>query len=222
MDIKNLLKQKGLRYKDLIEEYNDHFMTLNEEYHAIHGKEKADIYTRIALNRLDVQQINSNYFNLYYKNKLIMLATISTILTLFFSLQFTSDPPSIVPVQYTNSQISSGFGMTTHPIKQTKVLHKGIDIKANTGTKVVATSEGIVTKAEFHKSYGNYIEIKHDEVYTTRYYHLSKLEVSVNDKVDIGQKIGEVGSTGLSSAPHLHYEVIENGTAIDPAPFMKS
>jgi murein DD-endopeptidase MepM/ murein hydrolase activator NlpD len=220
--IEKLLKEKGLFFKNSIEEYTDHFTSMYEDHLLKYEAKQAELYIQVAINRLDSKQINQDYLKLYYKNKFIMLASISSILCIFFLNFPQADPPSIQPLKYTANQVSSAYGMRTHPVSETKVLHKGIDIKAKTGTHVVATSAGVIVKAEYSKKNGYFIEIKHDATYSTRYLHLSKLDVEANDKIELGQKIGEVGSTGLSSAPHLHYEVLENGKAVDPAPYMKS
>lgn len=223
ISIKSQLKKKGLRFKNSIEEYTDHFSCLYEDFEKIHRPEKATIYTTVAINRLDVKQINKDYFKLYYKNKVIMTSLATSLIIIFFGfISVFSDPPSIPPIDQATDHISSNFGMRIHPINKQRKKHTGIDIKAEIGDKVMSTADGIVVKADFDKKHGYFIEIKHDDTYSTRYHHLSKLNVQVNDKVEKGQKIGEVGSTGLSTAPHLHYEVIENGKKIDPRPFFQA
>ena len=126
------------------------------------------------------------------------------------------DPPSINPVKGEH-HVSSKFGMRFHPVFKKKKFHRGMDFKAPTGTPVLATSNGEIIKVERHKKgYGKHIVIKHDNQYQTLYAHLNEIKVTKGQIVKIGDMIGTVGSTGLSSTPHLHYEVLKNGKAIDP------
>lgn len=129
--------------------------------------------------------------------------------------------PSGCPVngEYT---VTSAFGMRMHPIKKTEMMHNGIDLKAQTGTPVVATASGTVIKSEFLKdTYGEVIVIEHDNTFTTLYAQLSERNVKVGDKVTKGQRIGRVGSSGMSTGAHLHYEVIKGGENVNPADYME-
>ncbi|MFT6707214.1 MAG: murein DD-endopeptidase MepM/ murein hydrolase activator NlpD [Flavobacteriales bacterium] len=129
-----------------------------------------------------------------------------------------ADPPSIKPLK-DHDKINSGFGDRFHPIFKKKVFHKGIDFKAPLGTPVLATSDGVVEFARDGKKHGLYILLKHDENFHTKYSHLSKLKVKEGETVKKGTVIGLVGSTGTSSGPHLHYEVIKNGKAVNPVDY---
>jgi murein DD-endopeptidase MepM/ murein hydrolase activator NlpD len=101
-------------------------------------------------------------------------------------------------------------------------MHGGVDIKGRTGDAVVSTEQGVVTNVGNEPSgYGTYIEIDHGNNIRTRYAHLSKTDIKAGDTVTKGQKIGEVGSTGHSTGPHLHYEVLQNNVKVDPNSFMK-
>ena len=134
----------------------------------------------------------------------------------FFEERNTLDPPSINPLNGEH-HVSSKFGMRFHPVFKKDKFHRGIDFKAPTGTSVLATSNGEVMQVKIHKKgYGKHIVIKHDDHYTTMYAHLDEIKVSKGQRVNIGDVIGTVGSTGSSTVPHLHYEVIKNGKAIDP------
>lgn len=93
--------------------------------------------------------------------------------------------------------------------------HSGVDIRGKTGDAVVASQNGKISIVDFSKSYGNYIEIDHGGGFKTRYAHLSKTNVKVGDTVSSGEKIGEVGSTGHSTGPHLHYELLKDGQKVD-------
>lgn len=130
--------------------------------------------------------------------------------------------PAIQPVSNrdTTVQIASGFGYRIHPIYKTKRMHKGLDFQAQTGEPVHATGKGRVASVQsLKKGYGNHIIIDHGYKYRTLYAHLSKILVRTGQWVNRGDVIGEVGSTGTSTAPHLHYEVQKNGDRIDPVDF---
>jgi hypothetical protein len=121
--------------------------------------------------------------------------------------------PAIQPVSNEElKRIASGFGMRIHPIYKTRKMHEGIDFTAPTGSNVYATGDGVVVRAERGRGYGNIIEIAHGHGYRTRYAHLSKFDCRAGQRVSRGERIGFVGSTGLSSGPHLHYEVLREIT----------
>jgi len=127
--------------------------------------------------------------------------------------------PAIMPLQVKDikKQITSGFGWRIHPIYKTQEFHPGLDFPSNQGTPVYATGNG---KVEFsgmdNSGYGLHVIINHGFGYQTLYAHLSKIAVKNGEKVMRGQLIGYVGSTGLSTAPHLHYEVIKNNEKVNP------
>ncbi|MDX1629035.1 MAG: peptidoglycan DD-metalloendopeptidase family protein [Fulvivirga sp.] len=126
--------------------------------------------------------------------------------------------PAIQPVS--NQQLirlASGFGYRVHPIYKVKKLHTGIDFSASVGTPIYATADGKVTKVRVRFSgYGKIVEIDHGFGFKTRYAHMHDFEVKEGDYVKRGQIIGYVGNTGLSTAPHLHYEVMRNGKKVNP------
>ncbi|MGB0127912.1 MAG: M23 family metallopeptidase, partial [Rhodocyclaceae bacterium] len=99
---------------------------------------------------------------------------------------------------------------------------EGIDFAAGVGVPIVAAAAGMVVTAEYSPSYGNMVEIDHGEGLTTRYGHASRLLVGAGALVKRGQKIAEVGSTGRSTGPHLHFEVRMNGVAEDPSRFLRA
>ncbi|MDN5217266.1 M23/M56 family metallopeptidase [Fulvivirgaceae bacterium BMA12] len=120
------------------------------------------------------------------------------------------------PLSDEYSKVSSGFGMAKHPVHNTEKMHHGIDMPAPIGTPVYATAPGVVTMVKTATGgYGKHIKIVHG-AYETLYAHLSAFEIKVGDKVTMGQLIGRVGNTGLSTEPHLHYEVIKDGKRVDP------
>lgn len=118
--------------------------------------------------------------------------------------------------------ISSTFGVRTDPLIGTPALHSGMDFRAPYGSPARATAAGIVTKAGWNGGYGRMVEIDHGGGYSTRYAHLSKVLVSPDQQVAAGDEVGEVGSSGRSTGPHLHYEVRHDGDAIDPIRFIKA
>ena len=117
-------------------------------------------------------------------------------------------------------RVTSPFGMRFHPIKHVYKLHTGIDFAAPLGTTFKAARDGTVTFAGWSNGYGNRVVISHgtingDRVSTT-YNHMRSLSVHAGQHVQVGQKVGEVGSTGLSTGSHLHYEILVNGRFVDP------
>jgi len=117
--------------------------------------------------------------------------------------------------------ISSSFGNRVDPFHRSSAFHSGMDFRASTGTPIYASGAGKVIKAGSNGGYGLMVEIDHGQGITTRYAHMSKILVSVGDKVSTKQKIGRVGSTCRSTGPHLHYEVRRNQDATNPARFLK-
>ena len=126
--------------------------------------------------------------------------------------------PSRMPLE--RATLTSDYGMRTHPVLGGRRNHKGIDLAAPSGTPVYASADGVVGKAEWFSSYGNYIQIEHGGEMETRYAHLSGYAVAAGEQVRKGQLIGYVGTTGRSTGPHLHYEVRVAGEAVDPTPYM--
>lgn len=133
-------------------------------------------------------------------------------------IQITTTQKYIVPV---NGVIGVKFGSRVHPVTKDIMYHNGIDIIADQGTAVVAIQDGIVEEAGFESEKGNYIKIMHKDC-MTEYNHLSKISVQEGDSVAQGQNIGEVGSTGYSTGPHLHFSIIdEKGNYIDPEEYIE-
>jgi murein DD-endopeptidase MepM/ murein hydrolase activator NlpD len=123
--------------------------------------------------------------------------------------------PSIRPIL--RGTISSGFGMRMHPLYHVMRYHEGLDISAPTGTPIYATANGTIRYAGKMSGYGNLVKIDHKYGYSTRYGHMSKILVRNGQTVKKGEKIGEVGNTGISTAPHIHYEVRYHGQPQNPA-----
>ena len=136
------------------------------------------------------------------KNKIEMLASI----------------PAILPVSLKDpsTRFSSSYGYRMHPIYKTVKLHAGMDFSGAVGTPIYATGNGKVVYAEMHQGYGKCVLIDHGFNYQTLYAHLSAYNVKSGQKVKRGDIIGYMGNTGMSTGPHIHYEVKKNGIPVDP------
>jgi murein DD-endopeptidase MepM/ murein hydrolase activator NlpD len=178
------------RYKDLEK--------LENSKMVISTAKRLDIITRKVV-------IQSKSYDDLYKmavNKEKMLASI----------------PSIQPISNKNlERTASGWGYRIHPIYKIKKFHYGIDFTASTGTEIYATGDGVVEQLESsHRGYGNSLVINHGYGIKTLYGHMDHFNVRQGQKVKRGEVIGFVGNTGLSTAPHLHYEVMRNGEKVNP------
>lgn len=126
--------------------------------------------------------------------------------------------PTTMPVSM--SYFSSTYGYRLDPITGRNSFHTGVDLIAPTGTPVVAAAGGVVATVAYVAEYGNIVEIDHDNGLTTRYAHLSRSQVKVGDVVMKGQAIAQVGMTGRTTGPHLHFEVREKGIPLNPNKFL--
>ena len=136
-------------------------------------------------------------------------------------IQSTSSPEFLPTIWAHLGKINNEFGFRRNPFGgRTYELHQGLDIDGERGDMVVAPANGVIVKAEWQGGYGNMIEIDHGHGLTTRYGHLSKIEVQGAEPVQRGQIIGLIGSTGRSTGPHLHYELRLNDKAINPRRFL--
>ncbi len=126
--------------------------------------------------------------------------------------------PSQMPVAA--RALTSGFGMRSHPMLGRRRAHSGIDLAAPAGSPIVATSDGQVSWADWAGGYGIAVAVEHGGGYQTRYGHMSRVNVAPGQNVRKGDIIGYVGSTGMSTGPHLHYEVRVNGQAVNPLPML--
>lgn len=135
--------------------------------------------------------------------------------------QMINSIPAIMPLNIKNMiRQPGGFGWRTHPIYKTQEFHPGMDFPAAEGVPIYATGDGVVESSDANmQGYGNHVVINHGYSYQTLYGHMSKIIAKAGQKVKRGQLIGLVGSTGLSTAPHLHYEVIKNGQKVNPINF---
>ena len=116
--------------------------------------------------------------------------------------------------------VGSAFGWRIDPFTGRSALHTGLDFQADAGTPILAAAGGVVVTQEFHPAYGNMVEVDHGNDLITRYAHASKVWVKKGDLVKRGQKIADVGTTGRSTGPHLHFEVMVQGVPQDPQKFL--
>ncbi len=140
-------------------------------------------------------------------------------LTAFYNARGISAPQTLYkrPLK-ARARLSSGFGKRRHPILLYEVFHKGVDLAAPTNTPIIAAGDGIITQLGRKGSYGKYIKIKHAGGYQTAYAHMNgyRGDLKVGSRVKRGETIGYVGSTGRSTGPHLHFEVIKNNKVVSP------
>ncbi len=187
------------------------FMNMNR-YAELYGYRNSDQVVDVAM-KLDILASQLYHQSLSYdelfemaRNKEQMLACIPAIF-----------PLKEVEIKY----ISSYFGYRPDPIYKVEKFHSGMDFSAQMGTEAYATGDGVVEEVENgHWGYGNMVTINHGFGYKTRYAHLQKAAVRRGQKVKRGQLIGYIGNTGKTTGVHLHYEVLKNGTPIDPINFL--
>lgn len=129
---------------------------------------------------------------------------------------------SMIPTQQPveGSNLGSSFGWRIDPLTGRSALHSGLDFQAESGAPIVAAAGGVVVTQEYHAAYGNMIEIDHGNDLVSRYAHASRVVVRKGDLIRRGQKIAEVGTTGRSTGPHLHFEVLVQGIQQDPQKFL--
>jgi murein DD-endopeptidase MepM/ murein hydrolase activator NlpD len=126
--------------------------------------------------------------------------------------------PAIQPIHNKDlTRMASGYGMRIHPVYKTPKFHKGMDFTAPRGTPIYATGNGVVSEVKrLSRGYGNSVKISHGYGYHSFYAHMQSFKVRKGQKVKRGDIIGFVGNTGLSTAPHLHYEIFKNGDRVNP------
>lgn len=220
------LRSIGIKDTEIIEEMTDHYLTEIEMLMDKGLDEQEAI-------KVTIGQIKSTSLHLLRSRRksiwphlvatLMLLGTVS----IYFmhrpaspisedSSTITDVAPSGWPIAKPKAEVTSHFGHRIHPVTKLKKLHRGIDIKAPIGTPVVATGDAMVKKIGFNKRAGRFIILKHGDRYTTRYHHLSAISVAEGDVITKGTIIGKSGNSGISMAPHLHYEIIDENAPIDP------
>ncbi len=136
----------------------------------------------------------------------------------FFDSKGQSVRKALLKTPVDGARISSGFGMRKHPILGYSKMHKGVDFAVPTGTPIYAAGDGVVEMAGWNGGYGKYVRLKHNGTYMTAYGHMSKIAAGLGkgDRVKQGEVIGYVGTTGQSTGPHLHYEILVGGKQVNP------
>ncbi len=186
---------------------NDKFEILFESFYDEKGNHIKD--GNVLFTSLNLQQkrtIDMYLSNIGGKNE-------------YFDSKGNSVKKSLLKTPINGARISSGFGMRRHPILGYSKMHKGIDFAAPTGTPIFAAGAGTITYYGIKGGYGNFVQIRHNKDYSTGYGHASRLikKLKVGSKVQQGEIVAYVGSTGRSTGPHLHYEIIIKGQQVNPA-----
>ncbi|MFL2887590.1 MAG: M23 family metallopeptidase [Pelagibacteraceae bacterium] len=189
--------QRDIRKGDWFEIYYEKF--LNEK-----GEVKDTgkiIYASMFVNNREISLYNFNYNNDVG----------------FYNINGKSVVKALMKTPINGARLSSSFGMRKHPILGFNKMHRGTDFAAPTGTPIMASGSGTVTRARWCGGGGNCVKIRHNSTYQTIYAHMSKFAKGIKEgkKVKQGQIIGYVGSTGMSTGPHLHYEVVVNGKKVN-------
>jgi murein DD-endopeptidase MepM/ murein hydrolase activator NlpD len=180
------------RYKEIIEKGFD------KEQMVLRTMQKVDVLKK----QLYIQSKSYDEILKLADNKATMMASI----------------PAIQPIKNKGlDKLVSGFGFRIHPIYKVRRMHTGVDFMAPKGTPIYATGDGVVSLVQSNfGGYGKEIEINHGFGYVTKYAHLNEFNVKIGKKVKRGEIIGYSGNTGMSTAPHLHYEIIHNGNKVNP------
>lgn len=157
-----------------------------------------------------------------YEAELASLQATSSAIGSMLATEQEGEPlaESFVVVRPVPGEITSGFGERVHPILGTVRMHNGVDMHADYGTPIKAGAAGEVVWAGWREGYGNTVIVDHGNQYATLYAHQSVVHVALGETVSAGQTVGEVGSTGLSTGPHLHFEVRLLGVPVDPVPHL--
>ena len=189
--------QRDIRKGDWFEIYYEKFEDDNNKVRDT-GK---IIYASMYVNGEEI-----NLYNFKYKNE-----------QEYYDIKGKSITKSLMKTPINGARLSSSFGMRKHPILGYNKMHRGTDFAAPSGTPIMASGSGTVTRARWCGGGGNCIKIKHNSTYETIYAHMKSFAKGIKEgkKVKQGQIIGYVGSTGMSTGPHLHYEVIVNGKKVN-------
>jgi|TARA_B100001093_G_scaffold510264_1_gene575777 murein DD-endopeptidase MepM/ murein hydrolase activator NlpD len=189
--------QRDIRKGDTFEIYYEQYV---DDDNIVRRTGKI-IYASMFVNNKEI-----SLYNFKYKNE-----------EGFYDVDGKSVIKTLMKTPINGARLSSSFGMRKHPILGFNKLHQGTDFAAPTGTPIMASGAGVILKAQRYKGYGNFVSIKHNSTYVTAYGHMSKYGRGIKRgvRVNQGQIIGYVGSTGMSTGPHLHYEVIKNGKRVN-------
>ena len=189
--------QRDIRTGDKFEVYYEQYI---DDDNVVRNTGKI-IYASMFVNNKEL-----SLYNFKYDNK-----------EGYYDVDGKSVIKTLMKTPINGARLSSSFGMRKHPILGYNKLHQGTDFAANKGTPIMASGSGVILRAQKYKGYGNYVSIKHNSTYVTAYGHMSKFGRGIKKgvRVNQGKIIGYVGSTGMSTGPHLHYEVLKNGKRIN-------
>lgn len=178
----------------------------DSKYSEINDNNKHEIFSDLDFIKTTLEEYSSNLID----SKETMIVLEEKVET---RVDYLERVPNLTP---TEGRITSNYGYRRNPVSYRYEFHHGLDISNNYGTKILAAGRGEVTEIGYDYLFGKYIIINHGYDFATRYAHLSKINLSVGDKVEKGQQIGTMGNTGQSTGPHLHFEIIVDGVRIDP------
>ena len=189
--------QRDIRSGDKFEVY---YETYIDEDNIVRNTGKI-IYASMFVNNKELSLYNFKFDNLKG----------------YYDVDGKSVIKTLMKTPINGARLSSSFGLRKHPILGYNKLHQGTDFAAPTGTPIMASGSGVILRAQKYKGYGNYVSIKHNSTYVTAYGHMSKYGRGIKKgvRVNQGRIVGYVGSTGMSTGPHLHYEVLKNGRRIN-------
>ncbi len=211
------LQSTDTENKKKIKEFSKMYMEIANKYisksnRGTTAKSKSESQTGLDLLKLNsfIQQINKNLDS--DEDLAKDLKTSETKLE-----RIVNALPTSVPAL---GKVTSPFGMRMHPIKKVYKTHEGVDISSSKGDPIHASASGIVVYSGYSSGYGKYVIIDHKNGYSTIYAHASELLVKSGDKVDKSQKIALVGSTGLSTGPHLHFEIRIDNIPVNPIEYV--
>lgn len=221
LTVKNFSKKTGIGPLSQ-EEYTAHLKNADPKAQALLGAKDPNAYTNrlplgVDIERLSFRTVFSGLQSLESDADRQAVELQFLLSNLGKQKSLLSSIPSIKPV---NGWTTSGFGPRVSPFTGRKTMHKGIDVASPVGTPIVAPGDGVVIFTGRKSGFGNFIMIAHGYGIISRYGHIAQSLVSPGQKVTRGQQIATVGMTGRTTGPHLHYEILANGSAINPRKFI--
>ncbi|PYG89386.1 murein DD-endopeptidase MepM/ murein hydrolase activator NlpD [Ruminiclostridium sufflavum DSM 19573] len=207
------LQSRAAADKDKIDEFTKMYKEIADNYISKSSRGTSSKNVSISQTGMDLIKLNNvvEKLNENFNNDGQLLSELKNSKT---DLEKIVDAiPTLAPA---SGKIGSPFGIRMHPIKKVKIAHDGVDISSSSGDPILASASGVVEYAGYSNGYGYNVIIDHKNGFRTIYAHSSKLLVKKGDSIDKGQKIALVGSTGLSTGPHLHFEIRIGNTPVDP------
>ncbi len=236
-----LLEEKVRHLENVIASLQSFEMDVLKKIEELSGKEVEKIKTSISTVNQELKK-RGKYFNplansqkdskgglyvpdsLALNNNKSLALQVNKTFSLIDDISYYNEAMKKIPLgkPVWSYWLSSPFGKRTDPFNSKSARHKGVDLASNKGNKVKTMADGVVTKSGWGNGYGKVIEIDHGNGFKTKYAHLNAIYVKKGATVTNGQAIGEVGSTGRSTGPHLHYEILYDGVPVDPMVFIKA